>query len=274
MNDFDRPTPLPSELRSLIEADRRHPGMSPDAKRRVLGRIGAGFLAGSVATVVATSTAKATAVAGAGVVGTFVARKGSIAIAAFFLGGLGGALGIGVALKMGVAPAPSHSALTPTTVPVVASIVVRPLETKSTVAVPAPSTPDTPDTPDTNLVASATTNVPTPMAIPLAKPTTAAAANASISSKDTDLASERVLIEMARSALAHGAPDQALAAVAKHQGKYPSGQLSEERESIAVHALAAAGRMDEARARAKRFRMSYPKSLFLAGIDAAVGADP
>lgn len=270
MNEFDRPTPLPSELRSLIEADRRVPGMSSEAKRRVLGRMGAGFLAGSVATVVATSTAKASATAGAVTVG-FFARKGSIALAAFFLGGLGGALGIGVALKVGGAPAPSHSALTPTTVPIVASIVARPIDAKTT-----PLVTPTPSVPEIGTAPPVTTSVAPMAPAPLVAPATANAATASVASTshDADLASERMLIEMARSALAHGAPDQALAAVAKHQSKFPAGQLSEERESLAVHALVAAGRMDEARARAERFRQRYPKSLFLAGIDAAVGADP
>jgi hypothetical protein len=57
-----------------------------------------------------------------------------------------------------------------------------------------------------------------------------------------------------------------------HARTYPGGAFSEERDSLWISALVAAGRVDEASARAKRFRAHYPNSLFGPAIDRAVGA--
>jgi hypothetical protein len=86
------------------------------------------------------------------------------------------------------------------------------------------------------------------------------------------LAAERGLLDVARAALTRGAPEEALEAVERHMRDYPQGLLAEEREAIAIKALAAVGRMTEAKARAARFRARYPKSLSLPAIEGVVGA--
>jgi TolA-binding protein len=87
---------------------------------------------------------------------------------------------------------------------------------------------------------------------------------------DADLAAERALIETARSAVARGNAGAALDAVAQHQRRFPRGQLGEEREVLAVQALVAAGRVQEAAERGARFRLQYPNSALLPVVDAAL----
>ena len=64
-------------------------------------------------------------------------------------------------------------------------------------------------------------------------------------SRDIALAAERVLIEQARMAVARGQGEAALDAVGHHAREFPRGRLREEREALAVQALALAGRADE-----------------------------
>jgi hypothetical protein len=89
-------------------------------------------------------------------------------------------------------------------------------------------------------------------------------------SRDTDLSAERALIERARSALARGDGAAALLPIAEHERQFPSGQLAEEREVLAVQALAIAGRTAEATARGARFRKAFPGSLMLPIVDEAL----
>ncbi|MEO7112132.1 MAG: hypothetical protein ABI183_16935 [Polyangiaceae bacterium] len=103
-------------------------------------------------------------------------------------------------------------------------------------------------------------------------------AHASTSSRgqrgDEDLAAELAFVQMARTALARGNFSDALDATDQHEKKFPHGHLAEERESLAIQALVGAGRDDEARARAARFRAKYPSSLFLPAIAAAIRTIP
>ena len=86
------------------------------------------------------------------------------------------------------------------------------------------------------------------------------------------LAAERMLLDAARAGLAHGAPDEALAAVDRHAATYPHGALREEREALAVKALAGAGRAAEARARGERFAAEFPRSVSLASVNATLAS--
>jgi hypothetical protein len=88
---------------------------------------------------------------------------------------------------------------------------------------------------------------------------------------DESLTRERALVETARSAVARGDGSAALQATSEHARTFPNGRLVEEREALAVQALVLAGRRDEARARAERFRQRYPNGLFLPVVDAAIG---
>ena len=85
--------------------------------------------------------------------------------------------------------------------------------------------------------------------------------------KDAALASERALIDMARTAVARGEGEAALAALGRHEKEFPRGRLAEEREWLAVQALVQTGATDQAKQRAARFREAYPHSLMLAALD-------
>jgi hypothetical protein len=88
------------------------------------------------------------------------------------------------------------------------------------------------------------------------------------------LSRERALLDAARSALAAGDHARALALLDTHARTFAKPQLGEEREALAIQALAASGRYDEARARGARFRASTPGSLFMPAIDATLGSIP
>jgi hypothetical protein len=88
------------------------------------------------------------------------------------------------------------------------------------------------------------------------------------------LAAERALLDVARSALARGEAGEALAATERHAREYPDGSLLEEREAIAVKALVALGRMDEARTRARALELRFPNGLTVRAVKAAVGEAP
>jgi hypothetical protein len=105
-----------------------------------------------------------------------------------------------------------------------------------------------------------------------ALPSASASARATAAPLDAGaaLAAESALLDVARTALARGEPDHALAAVGRHAAQFPHGVLAEEREALAVKALAQEGRGADARARADRFRARYPESLFSTAIDSSL----
>lgn len=79
---------------------------------------------------------------------------------------------------------------------------------------------------------------------------------------ESGLAGERALIDRARAALARGDAAAAERAVGLHRSRFPEGQLSEEREAIAIRALRATGRAQEAKQREEDFVRAYPDSVF------------
>lgn len=101
-----------------------------------------------------------------------------------------------------------------------------------------------------------------------------APASAPASPSESSLASERALLDVARSAFGRGESDEALAALARHEKLFPGGQLAEEREALAVRSLVLAGRASEARARANRFRKRYPTSVMLPAVEASLDGTP
>jgi hypothetical protein len=74
---------------------------------------------------------------------------------------------------------------------------------------------------------------------------------------------ELALLGPARAALAHGDFASALAAIGKHERRFPSGQLAEEREALRVQALSGLGRANDARQTAAAFRARFPGSILL-----------
>lgn len=79
--------------------------------------------------------------------------------------------------------------------------------------------------------------------------------------RDRELAEERGLLEVARSALAQGRAAEALEAAQTHATRFPRGRLSEEREAISIEALRRLGRTDEAETRVRAFHAQFPESL-------------
>jgi len=88
--------------------------------------------------------------------------------------------------------------------------------------------------------------------------------------RDRDLAAERALIEPARTALARGKPGDALALLVRHEHQFARGQLAEERDALMIVSLVARGERVEAQARATKFRQSFPKSMLIRTVEAAL----
>jgi hypothetical protein len=86
------------------------------------------------------------------------------------------------------------------------------------------------------------------------------------------LARERQLLDLARGALERGEAAAALAATARHERLFPEGVLVQEREAMAIRALAMLGRLPEARTRAARFRERFPDSVLWPAIASSIGA--
>jgi hypothetical protein len=104
---------------------------------------------------------------------------------------------------------------------------------------------------------------------PSLAPSTSLAPPPTPATKPSTDAGEVLALDKIRSALKSGDSASALAAVAEHEKRYPSGAHVEEREALAVQALARAGRRGEASARADRFRKRFPSSFFTSIVNAA-----
>ncbi len=115
-----------------------------------------------------------------------------------------------------------------------------------------------------------------PSSLPVAPvaPGAHAIAQGAPSSGSSSLAAERALLDDARGALGSGDAARALGLLDEHARRFPKGQLGEEREALAIQALVALGRRDEARARAASFKAALPNSLFLPAIEGSVGVVP
>ncbi|AKV04772.1 hypothetical protein AKJ09_11435 [Labilithrix luteola] len=82
--------------------------------------------------------------------------------------------------------------------------------------------------------------------------------------------SESSLLNRAHAAVTSN-PQHALALTSEHARRFANGMLVQEREVIAIEALARLGRVDEARARAATFYSNYPNSAYRRRVDAAFG---
>lgn len=97
---------------------------------------------------------------------------------------------------------------------------------------------------------------------PEIEPVPSATARRAVASfDDLSIADEARLLEQARGALASN-PARALELANQHEELHPSGQLSAEREFIAVDALVRLGRRDEAQSRAAPSLAQNPDSLY------------
>jgi hypothetical protein len=83
---------------------------------------------------------------------------------------------------------------------------------------------------------------------------------------ESRLAEESARVRTARERLRAGDPAGTLVVLAALDRELGGGMLSQEREALAIEALAATGRGAEARTRADAFLARFPKSAFAAGI--------
>jgi hypothetical protein len=167
-----------------------------------------------------------------------------------------GALKLVAALAIGgAAGAGTHAALTTPEARVV--YVDRPVPAPPA---PAPSAPP--------VVAAPTASAEAP---PAPRKTTAPAASLDRASR---LAAERALLDAAHAAIVRGDPGSALASLDGHAARFPHGDLEEEREALAIKALAKMGRAADAQKRAADFRQRFPQSLFTDGVESDLRQNP
>jgi hypothetical protein len=105
-------------------------------------------------------------------------------------------------------------------------------------------------------------------------PATPPAQRAPFAGTRNQLSEERALLDQARSAIEREDASSALAATEKHERTFANGILVQEREAMAIRALAMLGRTGEARSRADRFRKRFPDSVLLPTIESTVGSLP
>lgn len=245
---------LPPEIEALLETERLRPGL-PDAVRvRTMSR-----LAETLATVGGTGltgdgggAADAAVSAGTTVASPALVSPATVKIFIAFVLGTGAGAGGHAWLGRG------------------SDAQVGPAAVTSTVAA-------IPDVPAHSIEPHPVEPLPQP---PVDKqrgprlPPTRAAVESAPTGKDADLARERALIEVARTALSRRQSAAALAALARHSREFPVGQLREERESLWVQALVVADDYPRARARAERFRHQFPRSIFAPAVEQALRSIP
>lgn len=247
--------PLSPEIESLLDAERRYEPEPLERRERVLARlvqttsaVGLGLGAGHAA-----------AHAGAHAAATWLDRLGAVVRtkAALAVGALvvGSAVGATVGYRVGVTRGAERATLTPRAASATSVHLVPPVASVAAPVVSAEATPSASEEPRPRTHERA----PTPRA---------GDAGA------VDLVEELALVQTARTAIARGNYAGALDATDEHARRFPRGHLAEERESLAIQALAGLGRGDEARARATKFRAKYPQSLLLPAVDGALRTIP
>ncbi len=251
---------LPSDVLAILEAEREAPPIPDAARERILVRLEAGVVAGTLAAAAAHSEL-ARPLTWVGLFG----KKVVIGLAALSVGASGYVLHRQSLRREAGAKVVERAPASP-------AIVARGSSTSI-----APATPILPDEPVTPAPA-ATVAAAGPLAttagartMPMAP---SAAASGASTQQDRALAAERTLLEEARAALRRGDATAALAALDRHAARFPAGRLVEERESLAIVACARAGRRDEALRRARSFRARWPSSIYASSVDAAVGQAP
>jgi hypothetical protein len=141
----------------------------------------------------------------------------------------------------------SHGSAAPASVPAVTPSVI-------VVSVPAPPSASSPSTDPER---------------PLAEPSPAKATAARpVRSAVEAYAAELRVLQPAQQAVARHDFASALAAIAEHQRRFPSGRLAEEREALRVKALLGLGRTAEADRAGAAFGEHFPKSALRGRIDA------
>jgi hypothetical protein len=108
-----------------------------------------------------------------------------------------------------------------------------------------------------------TLTVPTVVVASPSRGTPSASAGSKVSAEGAashGLAAESALLTRARAELVGGDPRAAESTLARMQAEFPRGVLSQEREVVAIEALAADGKSDAAARRARAFIAAHPES--------------
>jgi hypothetical protein len=254
----DKSDPLHESLREFVDAERARPDPSPEAQQRTFARLSAtlGLVggAGDGPTSSPPQSPPASASPTGHTLARVVAHGSRRGLATFLVGAALGATAYGTVAHL---QQKSRATQAPS-----AEIAPRPPE-------PVPLAPE----PRPEARARVEDDPPRPVASPTSS-TRAPTEQETGRSKDQGLAAERKWIEMARTALARGRVDGALAALRHHARVYPSGQLAEERDSLLVQSLVAKGDYAQARAQAARFGRQHPRSLFSPAIEQALRSIP
>lgn len=122
--------------------------------------------------------------------------------------------------------------------------------------------------------ASPSANGPDALLAPLRTPPSATERMPSASTRASQFAAERLLLDGARNALIQGDADKALERIARHQHAFPTPILGEERDALWIEALVKANRYDEARKRGEAFLEHHGTSLFARTVTSALHAIP
>ena len=237
--------PLSPDVEAMLRAERSYEGESDARRARVMSRLASTAVAVGLGGGVAAGVAHAAKATWLARLAELARTKATIAVAALAVGGAGGGL---VGHELGERAADKRAAA-------VAHVERDRIP-------PAPSTAPSASSVDVLALPSSA-----PVMAPPPRPHASAAPR---ETDDDDLAAELAFVQMARTALARQNFSAALDATEQHGRKFPRGKLAEERESLAIQALTGAGRDGEARARAVRFRATYPHSLLLPAVEAAV----
>lgn len=118
--------------------------------------------------------------------------------------------------------------------------------------------------------APSTSDGDAPPPAPVAKAVTAEANAGTGELRRGPLPREVELLKEARSALSSD-PERALALTRRYGAEYPHGTYAQERDFIAISALARLGRGAEAKSRADAFRARYPRSAYLPQLERLLG---
>jgi hypothetical protein len=156
---------------------------------------------------------------------------------------------------------------TPAPVPAVeARLAEAPSEPARLAAPTAPSSVDMPCLPVEALPSSTAASVPAPERTERVPPPHAPEVRAATPARAVEFA----LIQRAQDALPSD-PSRALAIADEHARTFPNGQLVQEREVMAVEALARLGRKAEARERANAALARFPRTPYVPRLQRALG---
>ena len=245
--------PLDAHLQALLDAERARPAAPPELRDRVFSRVDATLGLGGPGGEGGGGGAGDGGAPSAGGASQSIAGG---AAAGSPLGGLLQPILLGITLGCAViAGAAARSAPAP------ASQIAAPAS--SATVEPAPKF----ESPKAVTIEQSAAEAPTTVAA--APPPPSAQAG-----RDADLAAERAILDDAQRALVGGRSAAAFEVLARHASEFPRGRLSEEREGLWIRALVGAGRIEEARDRAARFRRLFPRSMLLPALESTLGTIP